>query len=213
MHIEPGFISQTKVLLANVAVVAVAATYAKEVILKPAMIIKTILVGLFFSLFMQIFHLPVGPSEIHFIGAMAVYMVFGFYPTVFGFMIGLLFQGLVFAPTDLAHLAVNSLSLVLPLMAVHYTFGKKIAAGQKLNLKTLLKLDAMFYSGVTLMVGFWLVGSGVTTLAAWGAFATSYLPVVFVEPIFTLAILTLVKRFDTQSWVGTLTATKQLKLA
>ncbi|MDX2469761.1 MAG: energy-coupling factor ABC transporter permease [SAR324 cluster bacterium] len=213
MHIEPGFISQTKVLLANVGAVAIAATYAKEVIFKPTMILKTILVGLFFSIFMQIFHLPVGPSEIHFIGAMAVYLVFGFYPTLFGFMIGLGLQGLVFAPTDLAHLAVNSLSLVLPLMAVHYTVGSKITAGAKLNLKTLLKLDAIFYSGVTLMVGFWLVGSGVTTFAAWGAFATSYLPVVFVEPIFTLAIITVLKRFDSKSWVTSLTAVKQLKLA
>ena len=213
MHIEPGFITNTKILAANAGAIAVIAAYAKEIIFKPAMIVRTFLVGMFFSLFMQAFHMPVGPSELHFIGAMAVYLMFGFYPTLFGFMIGLLFQGLVFAPTDLAHLAVNSLSLIVPLFAVHHFKGKQIEAGAKVNLKTLIQLDAIFYSGVALMVGFWLIGSGATTVAAWMTFVVAYLPVVIVEPVFTLAIITLAKRFEASNLIAFASSVKQIQLS
>ena len=52
-------------------------------------IVKIALAAVFFSLFMEAFHMPVGPSELHFVGASAVYFVFGFLPALFGFAIGL----------------------------------------------------------------------------------------------------------------------------
>jgi hypothetical protein len=75
---------------------------------------------------MQAFHLPVGPSELHFLGAMPIYLALGFVPTLFGFAIGLLAQGLIFAPADLVHLGVNFLSLAVPLVLVHATLGKRL---------------------------------------------------------------------------------------
>ena len=187
MHIEPGFLVATKVAVANLAAVGVLSVYLPALVKQPSLILRTLLAALFFSLFMQMFHLPIGASELHFVGAMPIYILFGFVPTLFGFGLGLLLQGLLFEPGDLAHLSVNTLSLVIPLIAVHYTLGQRIA---KLNVPTILKLDGAYYAGVTLMVGFWLFqGEEVTPLADWALFASSYLAVVAFEPVFTLLLV------------------------
>jgi len=196
MHIEPGFIVQSKVLAANVAVIGVMAVYAKNLIVQPKELLKTLGAAVFFCFFMQVYHMPVGPSELHFLGAIPLYLLFGFTPALFGFALGLLFQGLIFTPTDLAHLSVNSLSLILPLIAMHKLAGHKLNGFKKdIAYLDLLRLDGLFYTGVTLMVGFWLLGESVTNLAAWGAFAASYLPVVFLEASLSLGVLRLIKGF------------------
>lgn len=217
MHIEPGYISQAKVILANVAALGVVGYYARALIKQPAEIVRTLLAALFFSLFMQSFHMPVGPSELHFVGAMAIYLTLGFVPALFGFATGLLLQGLIFTPTDLPHLAVNSLSLMLPLIAVHYTLGRKLrdaVNGQHVSWGAILKLDALYYSGVTTMVGFWLLVSDVATpFAAWAAFASAYLAIVAVEPLFTYGVVRLLKRYEHNALVNLCFAVKPLKLA
>ena len=160
MHIEPGFISQAKVMGANAAAVGVLGFYAKRLIQRPFDIVKASLAAVFFSIFMQSFHMSVGPSELHFVGAMAIYLTLGFIPTLFGFAMGLLLQGIIFEPTDLPHLAVNSLSLIVPLITVHLTTGKKLfdrSLDKRLSWPAILKLDGIYYAGVTLMVGFWLL--------------------------------------------------------
>lgn len=217
MHIEPGFIAQTKIMLANAGAVAVLAYYARDLLLQPAAIVRALLAAVFFSVFMQSFHVSVGPSELHFVGAMAMYLTLGFVPTLFGFALGLLLQGLLFEPTDLAHLAVNSLSLILPLVAVHYTLGRKLREttnDRNIRWRTILKLDAVYYGGVTAMVGFWLLaGNAVTPFAAWATFAASYLAVVAIEPLFTYATLRLLKRHGHRPWVRFCFAVHELKLA
>lgn len=217
MHIEPGFIAQTKILLANSGAVAVLAYYARDLLLQPVAIVRALLAAVFFTVFMQSFHLSVGPSELHFVGAMAMYLTLGFLPTLFGFALGLLLQGLLFEPADLAHLAVNSLSLILPLVAVHYTLGRKLREttnDQQIRWRTILKLDAMYYGGVTAMVGFWLLASDVVTpFAAWATFAASYLAVVAIEPLFTYATLRLLKRNAHRPWVRFCFAVDGLRLA
>jgi cobalt/nickel transport system permease protein len=196
MHIEPGFLAQAKILGANVAAGGVLLGYAKNLIKRPADIVRALLAALFFSVFMQSFHMNVGPSELHFVGAMVMYLSFGFIPTLFGFALGLLLQGVLFEPTDLVHLAVNSLSLILPLIAVHFTLGRKVREqAQDLRWKQVLKLDATYYTGVTAMVGFWLSISEVATpLSAWAMFASSYLVVVAAESLLTFAFVNLLKR-------------------
>ncbi len=217
MHIEPGFIAQTKIMLANAGAVAVLAYYARALLLQPAAIMRALLAAVFFSVFMQSFHVNVGPSELHFVGAMAMYLTLGFLPTLFGFALGLLLQGLLFEPADLAHLAVNALSLILPLVAVHYTLGRRLREttnDHHIRWRTILKLDAAYYGGVTTMVGFWLLASDVVTpFAAWAAFAASYLAVVAIEPLFTYATLRLLKRYEHRPWVRFCFAVDGLKLA
>jgi ABC-type Co2+ transport system permease subunit len=189
MHIEPGLVNGVKVIAANGAASGVLLAYGSKFFKQiPTMLIRTTLASVFFTVFMQAFHMNVGPSELHFVGAMAIYMTLGFIPTLYGFALGLLFQGLLFAPWDLPHLAVNSLSLMVPLIVVHYTRGQVALAKGVSNIswKDLVKLDAMYYSGVALMVGFWLLGESATTFAAWGQFALSYMAVVALEPVVTL---------------------------
>lgn len=217
MHIEPGLIAPTKVLLANVSALGLLALYGQGLLRQPADLIRTLIAALFFSVFMQGFHLPVGPSELHFVGAMAIYLTLGFLPTLYGFALGLLLQGLLFDPLDLQHLAVNSLSLILPLLAVHYGLGRQLreaTSGKRIGWATIAKLDAVYYSGVTLMVGFWLLAAEVATpFAAWVAFATSYLAIVAIEPLVTYGALRLLKRYEDRPLVATCFNVGALRLA
>ncbi|MDQ3060905.1 MAG: energy-coupling factor ABC transporter permease [Pseudomonadota bacterium] len=201
MHIEPGLLAQSKLVFAAVAAVGVLGAYAPTLLKTPTLWLRTVLAAVFFSLFMQSFHLQAGPSELHLLGAMPIYLAFGFIPTLFGFGLGLLLQGLLFEPQDLMHLAVNTLSLAVPLIAVHHTLGQKL---KEVTMATVLKLDSAYYAGVVAMVGFWLLQAEVATpLAGWAVFASSYLPVVLVEPLATLAVLWLIQRAG-QSRIGAL---------
>jgi cobalt/nickel transport system permease protein len=216
MHIEPGVLNASKILLANVAAIGTLSGYVARLI-KPVIVVKAALAAVFFSIFMEIFHLPIGPSELHFVGASTVYLTFGFIPTLFGFAVGLAFQGLLFEPQDLLHLGVNSLSLMLPLIATHAVFGKRFfGSGTRIAVRwtSILKFDAPYYAGVVAMVGFWLsLGDEPAPLYSWLLFAASYLPLVFCEPAFTYVVLRLLKRVDDRPAVRNLTTVQQLVLA
>ena len=214
MHIEPGVLDAAKIASANVAALGALGASAWGFVRRPADLAKTMLAALFFSIFMQVWHMPVGPSELHLIGASAIYFTFGFLPTLFGFALGLALQGLMFEPQDLVHLGVNSLSLMVPLIAVHAAFGRRFFSGAKTRWSSVLKFDAAYYAGVVAMVGFWLaLGQEPTPLQSWARFAASYLPLVALEPIFTLLVLKGLKRFEGSAPVRTLTIAPQLRFA
>jgi cobalt/nickel transport system permease protein len=188
MHIEPGFLSPLKLASANCAASALVMTCALPLLRRPAAsLVRTLVAAVFFTLCMQSVHVKVGPSEVHFIGAMPMYVLFGVGPTVAGFALGLLLQALLFEPADLLHLSVNTLSLTIPLLLVHAAFGRHLT---RVDLQTTLRVDGTYYAGVTTMVGFWLViGEPTTPLVDWVRFAVAYLPVATVEPLLTLAVL------------------------
>ena len=215
MHIEPGYIAPAKVILANVTALGLLGAYAKGFMKRPADLLRTLVASLFFSLFMESFHMSVGASELHFVGAMAIYLTLGFLPTLFGFAAGLLLQGLLFEPQDLPHLAVNALSLIVPLLAVHYAQGRRLReTSRTIRWRTILKLDALYYTGVTLMVGFWLLIAEIPTpLTAWATFAASYLALVACEPLVTWATVRLLKRYEHTRLVDLCFAVKPLRLA
>lgn len=217
MHIEPGLIAPAKVAFANAAAIGLLGYYATQMLQRPADIVRALLAALFFSLFMQSFHMGVGPSELHFVGAMVIYLTLGFVPAMFGFAVGLLLQGMVFEPVDLPYLAVNSLSLIVPLITVHYTLGRKLRDainGETVTWGAILKLDAIYYSGVVAMVGFWLmIADTATPFAAWAAFASAYLAIIAIEPAVTYAAVRLIKRHEQSRLVSLCFATQSLKLA
>lgn len=205
MHVEPGLVGPLKVLAANAAAATVVAwglraQLAEALRVNPLQPLKTVLATVFFTLFMQSYHVPVGPSELHFVGAMAMYLTLGFTPTLLGFAAGLLLQGLAFEPGDLVHLGVNSLSLMVPLIGLHYARGRAYfdaARGRHLTWVRIVQLDALYYAGVTLMVGFWLsIGETATPVADWARFAASYLIIVAIEPLVTVAAVFGLKRLD-----------------
>lgn len=213
MHIEPGVLNAAKVLYANVAALGTLAGFAPRLLRRPDTLIKTALAAVFFSLFMEVFHLPVGASELHFVGASAVYFVFGFLPTLFGFAIGLLLQGLLFEPQDLVHLGVNSLSLMLPLIVAHGTLGRRFFTdgGRSIRWAEVVKFDALYYTGVVTMVGFWLsLGEEPTPFHNWALFAVSYLPLVLCEPLFTCLVVRTLRRHADRLLIGRLTCVKTL---
>jgi cobalt/nickel transport system permease protein len=217
MHIEPGVLNATKILAANAVAIATLAPQLRGLIASPAAVVKTLLAAAFFSLFMQVWHMPAGPSEIHFVGASTIYFVFGFRPALFGLALGLLLQGGIFAPQDLVHLGVNALSLMLPLIAVHALSGRRLAAsasGNPLGWRRIMAFDAPYYAGVVAMVGFWLaLGEAQTPLASWAAFAVAYLPVVALEPAFTLVMLRVLKKMQSFVAVRSFTEIATLNVA
>jgi len=211
MHIEPGALNAAKVLYGQAAAIATLLLYAPRWIGRLDRLAKTLLAALFFSLFMEAYHVPVGVSELHFIGASAIYFVFGFLPTLFGFAIGLLLQGLLFEPQDLVHLGVNALSLMLPLIAAHGLFGRDT---QRLGWREVVRFDAVYYGGVVAMVGFWLsIGEEPLPLRNWLLFAASYAPLVLCEPLFTCLAVRLLKRWPQSVVLQRLTRVAGLRLA
>lgn len=216
MHIEPGVLNAAKIVFANAAAISTLAVFAPKLLGRPQNWIKTVLAALFFSIFMEVYSVPVGPSELHFIGASAVYLLFGFVPALFGFAIGLLLQGLFFEPSDLMHLAVNSLSLLVPLIAAHGLFGRHFhrEGGRRISWAEVVKFDAVFYGGVVMMVGFWLsLGQEPAALSNWAMFAAAYMPIILLEPVFTCLIIRVLKRYENNGLVQRFTTVKSLTAA
>lgn len=200
MHIEPGVLAPARLVIADGAALALVGALAVLALRRPALLLRASLAAAFFTVCMQSFHLKVGPSELHFVGAMPMYLALGPVPTVLGFALGLALQGLLFEPADLLHLSVNTLSLALPLLAVHAAWGRHISS---VDVRTVLRLDAGYYTGVTAMVGLWLsIGEVATPLGEWLHFAASYLAVVAFEPVVTLALLLGIARLRRQRWAG-----------
>ncbi|MDP1732611.1 MAG: energy-coupling factor ABC transporter permease [Devosia sp.] len=215
MHIEPGILNAAKLVSANAGAIATLATFGAGLVRQPILLVRAGLAAVFFSMFMEIFHLPVGASELHFVGASAVYMLFGFLPTLVAFAVGLLLQGLVFEPQDLVHLGVNSLSLMLPLIVAHQVVGRRFFAGRnKLAVRwaSVVRFDAIYYAGLVTMVGFWLsLGNEPTPVLNWLGFALSYVPLVLVEPLFTWGVVKLAHR--NRRRLGAATAVADLVIA
>ena len=200
MHIEIGILSQDKIAYASVAATALLGAHSAGWLKSPTTWLRTALAAFFFSALMQAWHMPIGPSELHMVGAMPIYLLFGFVPTLFGFGIGLLLQGLVFEPQDLAHLSVNFLSLAVPLVVLHHGMGRKLST---LTLANVCKLDAVYYTGVTLMVGFWLsISNTATPVADWALFASSYVSLVLIEPVLTVVLTLGVRHLKNSRWAA-----------
>lgn len=72
----------------------------------------------------------------------------------------------------------------------------------------------MYYTGVTGMVGFWLlIGDVETPLQAWFVFAGSYLALVICEPVVTYFAVKGLKSIEDRSLIARLTVVRDLKIA
>ena len=206
MHIEPGIVDGAKMVLAYGTAAVGAATAVKFAAddLKDhswssfalRAMIATFGVFVFFEVFP---HFSVGVSEVHFILGTTLFLILGVAPAAIGLALGLLIQGLFFAPTDLPMYFVNITTLLFPLFAI-YAGAKRLFPAQKayvdLEYWDVLKLSAIYQGGIIAWVAFWAIygqGVGVENIAAILSFGAAYLVVVIVEPLADLAVLAAAK--------------------
>ena len=206
MHIEPGVVTGAKLAL-SYATAAGAATYAVKEIVKTTRVrdvltfalrtlIATIAVFVFFEVLPK--H-PIGVSEVHFILGSTIFLMLGVGPAAIGLSVGLLLQGLLFAPFDLPQYFMNVTTLLVPLFAVQ-ALAKRIIAPKTayvdLKYTQALALSTAYQGGVVAWVAFWAFygqGFGAENIANVLAFGGAYMLVVIVEPLADLGVLAAAK--------------------
>lgn len=202
MHIEPGIVTGAKIAL-SYATAAGAATYSAKLIwenlrdqgilsLVARAAIATVAVFIFFELLP---HMAVGVSEVHLILGSTLLLMLGTGPAAIGLALGLLIQGMFFAPFDLPQYGMNLTTLLVPLLALHTVTKHVIAKGTAyvdLSYKQALAMSATYQGGIVAWVAFWAFygqGFGADNLAAVGTFGAAYMTVLLLEPLVDLAVL------------------------
>ncbi len=202
MHIEPGIVDGAKIALswataagAGAYTLKLAAATLREsgaAALAGRAALSTAAVFTFFEVLP---HYPVGVSEVHFILGSTLFLIFGAAPAAFGLALGLLMQGMFFAPFDLPQYFVNVTTLLVPLFAVRALAERVIAPGTPyvdLKYGQALALSTAYQGGVVAWVAFWAFygqGFGAANLSSVAAFGGAYMLVILVEPIADLAVL------------------------
>lgn len=202
MHIEPGVVNGAKLIL-SYATAAGAGAYALKLgyeALKDSGLASLVArAGLAtagtFVFFEVLPKFPVGVSEVHFILGSTLFLILGAAPAAVGLALGLLLQGLLFAPADLPQYAMNVTTLLVPLFALQALARQIIAPGTAyvdLQYRQALALSTTYQGGVVIWVAFWaFYGMGVTaeTIAAVGTFGGAYMLVILLEPLLDLGVL------------------------
>lgn len=211
MHIEPGLVDGAKIIL-SYGTAAAAGAVALHHVAKASresgiasVALRSVLATLGTFTFFEILpHFPVGVSEVHFILGSTLFLILGAGPAAIGLALGLLIQGIFFAPFDLPQYGMNLTTLLVPLFALHALARRIIAPGTAyvdLQYRQVLALSTVYQGGVVAWVAFWAIYGqdfGVANLAAIGSFGIAYMAVVLIEPIADLAVLGLAKALKAQ---------------
>lgn len=202
MHIEPGIVQGSKIVL-SYGTAGAAGLYALKgawsLLMErgPGVLLTRSLAttALVFTFFQVLPHYPVGISEVHLILGSTLFLLFGAAPAAIGLVLGLLTQGLFFAPFDLPQFGMNVTTLLVPLFALQAVAGRSIAphtAYVDLEYRQVLALSATYQAGIVVWVAFWaFYGQGFTAATADRvlSFGGAYLLVILVEPLIDLAVL------------------------
>ena len=206
MHIEPGIVDGSKVVL-SYATAAAAIGYATKLTADTireqgamSFAVRTVVTtALVFCFFEVLPHYAVGVSEVHFIFGSTLFLIFGAAPAAFGLTLGLLLQGLFFVPTDLPQYGMNLTTILVPLFAIGALANRVIAhdiAYADLKYCQALSLSTAYQAGIVAWVAFWAIygrGLGADNLSSIATFAGSYMLVITVEPLVDLGVLALAK--------------------
>ncbi len=206
MHIEPGIVAGAKIAL-SYATAAGAATYTIKQALNTirtsglaSLAMRAVLATMaVFTFFQLLPHYPVGVSEVHFILGSTLFLLLGAAPAAFGLALGLLAQGVFFAPLDLPQYFINVTTLLVSLFALQALASRIIApdtAYVDLKYSQALALSTAYQGGVVAWVAFWAFygqGFGAETLASVFTFGGAYMLVIIVEPLADLAVLAVAK--------------------
>ena len=158
MHIEPEVVTGAKLVLSYGTAAGAAAYTAKTAMdsvrekgvvpFAGGAMVATALTFVFFQVFP---HFPVGVSEVHLILGSTLFLLFGVAPAAAGLALGLLAQGVFFAPIDLPQYTMNVTTLLVPLFMVS-ALAKRIIAPNTayvdLTYVQALKLSTAFQAGV-----------------------------------------------------------------
>ena len=218
MHIEPGVVDGAKMAFAY-ATAAGAAGYSAKLALADlsrsnpvSFLARTGMAAVGTLFFFEILpHFPVGISEVHFILGTTLFLLMGAAPAALGLALGLLIQGMVFAPTDLPMYFVNVTTLLLPLLVINGLAERLLPRDRAyvdLSYSHVLKLSGIYQGGVVAWVAFWaFYGQGVTaeTFSAVWTFGAAYMLVLLIEPIADLAVLAAAKTLRGTDRFGLLT--------
>ena len=206
MHIEPGLVADGKIWLSYVTAAA-AGGYALNLAWQggrergPRSMIgrSAVATALVFAFFEVLPHYPVGVSEVHLILGSTLFLILGAAPAAIGLALGLLIQGLFFAPFDLPQYGMNVTTLLVPLFALS-ALGRRIIAPEtpyvELKYRQALALSTSYQAGIVAWVAFWaFYGQGFTAgnAASIVSFGGAYMLVIIVEPLVDLGVLAAAK--------------------
>lgn len=204
MHIEPGVVNGAKLAL-SYATAAGAAVYAGREALKTistrgalSFVARSFIATIGTFVFFEILpHFAVGVSEVHLILGSTLFLMLGVGPAGVGLALGLLIQGMFFAPQDLPQFFMNVTTLLVPLFALQAVAKRTIAkdtAYVDLGYAQALKLSVAYQGGVVAWVAFWVIwGQGFAAMAEIMTFGAAYMTVVLLEPLVDLAVLGIAK--------------------
>ena len=206
MHIEPGIVEGSKILLSYGTAVAALAFTAKlsfDTVKRDgaaSLLLRSVLTTLLvFSFFEILPHHPVGVSEVHLILGTTLLLIFGLAPAAIGLAVGLLLQGSLFALPDLPQYGINVTTLLVPLFATSLLAKKIIPAATPyvdIRYGQALKLSVAYQGGIVVWVAFWAFygqGVGAENLSQVLAFGSAYMSVIIIEPLLDLGLLAAAK--------------------
>ncbi|MFA6153263.1 energy-coupling factor ABC transporter permease [Mesorhizobium sp.] len=206
MHIEPGLVSDAKIWLSYVTAAGAGAyalklawQTAKESGPLPLLVRSAVTTALVLCFFEALPHYPVGVSEVHLILGSTLFLIFGAAPAAIGLALGLLIQGLFFAPFDLPQYGMNVTTLLVPLFALSALAGRVITPATPyvdLRYRQALALSTSYQAGIVAWVAFWALygqGFGADNVHSIASFGGAYMLVIIVEPLADLAVLALAK--------------------
>ena len=209
MHIEAGVVQGAKMLLSYGTAGTVLAMSAKESIKNikqngiSSFILKSIIATIVvFSCFEVLPHYPVGVSEVHLILGTTIYLVFGLAPASIGLSLGLLIQGLFFAPFDLPQYGINVTTLLASMFILDIAVKKiipKDTAYKDISYSQMLKMSIVWEGSIVSWVAFWALygqGFGAENIANVLSFGSAYMTVVLLEPLVDLTVLAAVKAYS-----------------
>lgn len=200
MHIEEGVVTGAKIILSY----ATAATVGLYALKQAAGDLRAqgpgslaaraaMATAATFTFFQVLPTWPVGVSEVHLILGSTLFLILGAAPAAIGLALGLLVQGLVFAPFDLPQYGMNVTTLLVPLFAMQAVARRIIAPGTAyvdLRYGQALALSAAYQGGIVAWVAFWaFYGQGTEALSGVLSFGAAYMLVLALEPLVDLAVL------------------------
>lgn len=209
MHIEPGIVEGSKILL-SYATAAAAIGYGAKLAADTAkrdgiasLVLRAVLASVLVFIFFEVLPTrPVGVSEVHLILGSTLLLLFGAGPAAIGLAVGLLTQSLFFAPDDLPQYTINVTTLLVPLFAIAALARRIIPAETPyvdLRYGQVFKLSLAYQGGIVAWVAFWALyghGVGADNLHNVVTFGAAYMLVVVLEPLIDLAVLAAAKALN-----------------